>query len=324
MIEVKGLTKRYGDREVLHGLDFSVPVGRVCGFLGPNGSGKSTTMDILSGLLGPSDGEAKVCGYDVVTQSRDVRANIGYLSDNPPLYKDMRVRDFVTYTASLRGIRGQARRDAVDRVLAECAVDDVADRIVGNLSKGYRQRVALCSALVHQPKVLVLDEPTEGLDPNQIVQIRNLIRTLARDRAVIMSSHILSEVQETCVDVIIIHQGRIVAKTTIGGSADSQVSQLFTFQKNAPGALSWFQAQGFVAKAELEVGQSVRVDFKAEGLPGKPDEVIARVNSQLVGEGFSVCGIQPHRAGLEALFFDVIKQQPGSRGGQETGEGVRP
>lgn len=311
MIEVSGLVKYYGDRKVLHGLDFSVGVGRVCGFLGPNGSGKSTTMDILAGLLGPSDGVVKVCGYDVVTQTREVKQLVGYLPDNPPLHKEMKVRDFVEYVAKLRDIPTGTRASAVDRVLTECDVLDVADRVVGNLSKGYRQRVALCSALVHQPKVLILDEPTEGLDPNQIVHIRNLIRKLAQDRTVILSSHILSEVQATCVDVIVINQGRIAAKTSISDESVKKPDYIFSFSNKMGEAVSWFKSKDFVKAVNpyQEQQHSVLVSFAQDFWKESGLDALARINTQLVQQGFGVVGIQEHKTGLESLYFDVIKTQ---------------
>lgn len=311
MIEVKGLVKLYGERKVLHGLDFSVGVGRVCGFLGPNGSGKSTTMDILAGLLGPSDGQVRICGYDVVTQSKDVKQNVGYLPDNPPLHREMTVRDFVEYVARLRGLKGNARKQSVDRVVADCDVADVADRVIGNLSKGYRQRVALCAALVHQPKVLILDEPTEGLDPNQIVHIRNLVKKLAKDRTVILSSHILSEVQATCADVIIINQGRIAAKTSLTEEESRRPSLELTFAGGADSALAWFREKSFVSSVRAvesrpgTLAVELREDFWTEG----GAENVARLNAQLVQNGFHVAGIAQHKAGIEEVFFNVIKNQ---------------
>lgn len=311
MIEVEGLVKFYGDFKVLHGLTFSVAVGRVCGFLGPNGSGKSTTMDILAGLLGPSDGTARICGFDVVKQAHDVKANVGYLPDNPPLHREMIVEDFVDYVAKLRGLGGSARSSAVERVLDECDVMDVRKRVIGNLSKGYRQRVALCSALVHQPKVLILDEPTEGLDPNQIVHIRNLIKKLALDRTVILSSHILSEVQATCQDVIIINQGQIAAKTTLADDGESQRSFVFRFLDKVGDARNWLKNQSYVGGAEVlrSDDHSVVVNFSESYWTAGRDKGIADVNEKLIKEGYRICEIREHRTGLESLFFNVIKSQ---------------
>jgi ABC-2 type transport system ATP-binding protein len=312
MIEVKGLVKLYGDRKVLHGLDFSVGPGRVCGFLGPNGSGKSTTMDILAGLLGPSDGEVRVCGHDVVTHSKEVKAVVGYLPDNPPLHREMKVREFVDYVARLRGQKSAARKEAVDRVLEDCDVSDVADRVIGNLSKGYRQRVALCSALVHQPKVLILDEPTEGLDPNQIVHIRELVRKLAKDRTVILSSHILSEVQATCDDVIIINQGRIAAKTSLTEEASRSPSMLFSFQgQGSDAAASWLREKSYVTEVRpfADKPGTLVVDFRDDFWREGADANVAKLNASLVQGGFGVTGIAEHKGGIEELFFHVIKSQ---------------
>jgi ABC-2 type transport system ATP-binding protein len=311
VIEVENLVKFYGDNKVLHGLSFQVAVGRVCGFLGPNGSGKSTTMDILAGLLGPSDGTARVCGFDVVKQPQEVKANVGYLPDNPPLHREMLVEDYVDYVGRLRGLKGAARKAAVERVLDDCDVMDVRHRVIGNLSKGYRQRVALCSALVHQPKVLILDEPTEGLDPNQIVHIRNLIKKLALERTVILSSHILSEVQATCEDVIIINQGAIAAKTTLADEGSSQRSFVFRLVDKVREAKDWLGKQPFVGQVDLAKGddQSLVLHFSETSWSQGRESAVAEANEKLVREGYRVSEIREHRTGLESLFFDVIKSQ---------------
>ncbi|MGY3802624.1 ABC transporter ATP-binding protein [Pigmentibacter ruber] len=313
MIEVNSLVKLFGERKVLHNLNFSVGTGRVCGFLGPNGSGKSTTMDILAGLLGPSSGEVKICGYNVVTQSKDVKEQVGYLPDNPPLYKDMKVKDFVTYVAKIRGISPKIRKSEVDRVIEECDVSDVANRIIGNLSKGYRQRVALCSALVHKPNVLILDEPTEGLDPNQILHIRKLIKKLAKERTVILSSHILSEVQATCDEVIIINQGHIAAKTSIQNDSTKPAYYLYTFASKAESALHWFQQRNYVksAKPMSQKLNSILVEFGNEFWADRNNESIANVTEQIVQQNFPLIGIEEKKEGLEELFFEVIRSQPG-------------
>ncbi|MEY4064436.1 MAG: hypothetical protein RIR26_644 [Pseudomonadota bacterium] len=318
MIEVKNLVKLYGERKVLHGLNFSVGVGRVCGFLGPNGAGKSTTMDILAGLLGPSDGVVTIGGFDVVSQTQEVKGVVGYLPDNPPLYKEMRVAEFVHFVAKLRGVPASRRKAAVEKVLDECDVTDVASRLVGNLSKGYRQRVALCSALVHQPKVLILDEPTEGLDPNQIVHIRTLIRKLVKDRTVILSSHILSEVQATCDDVIIINQGQIVAQANLADVGTGKPAIVFSFADRLDTALTWFKEKTFVSKVETftEKPNSVLVNFKDDFYGDARTANMAQVNSQLVQQGFGLTSVYEHRTGLESLFFNAIKSQSMNLGGQ--------
>jgi ABC-2 type transport system ATP-binding protein len=306
MIEVSGLTKLYGERKVLHGISFSVGVGRVCGLLGPNGSGKSTTMDILSGLLGPSDGSVKVCGLDVVTKPQEVKAKVGYLPDNPPLHLEMKVSDFVRYVSKIRGVPFSKQKSYVEKVIEDCDVKDVAHRIIGNLSKGYRQRVALCSALVHQPSVLILDEPTEGLDPNQILLIRNLIKKLSQERTVIMSSHILSEVQATCEDVIIINQGRIAATTSL--SIDSQPAYCLSVVGDISSALNWAKSQSFIQEASVH-DDKLHVTFSGEVQKNSKDHLV-QLNKKAVEAGIAVYGLEEHRTGLESLFFDVIKKQP--------------
>jgi ABC-2 type transport system ATP-binding protein len=314
MIEVSELVKLFGERKVLHSLNFSVGTGRICGFLGPNGSGKSTTMDILAGLLGPSSGSAKICGFDVVTQTKDVKANVGYLPDNPPLYKEMRVHEFVDYVAKLRGLNSSTRKSDVDWVIHQCDVADVVNRVIGNLSKGYRQRVALCAALVHKPKVLILDEPTEGLDPNQILHIRQLIKKLASDRTVILSSHILSEVQATCDEVVIINHGHIAAKTSIKNDKTKPLYYLYTFASKSEKALNWFQQRKYVrsAKPLAQKNNSILVEFGSEFWSENNGENIANVTEQIVQENFPLIGIEEKKEGLEELFFDVIRSQPGN------------
>jgi len=214
MIEVESLTKRFATETAVEDVTFSVREGEIVGFLGPNGAGKTTTMRVLTGFLPPTHGTARIAGNDIVTRSREARAALGYLPESAALYPEMRVREFLTYRARLEGVaRGEIRR-RVDEVVEHCLLSEVAGRKVENLSRGYRQRAALASALVHQPPVLILDEPTVGLDPAQIIKIREMIRELGRDRAVLLSTHILPEVDAVCDRVLIIDRGRIVAEGT--------------------------------------------------------------------------------------------------------------
>ena len=210
-IEVQNLTKRYRDRLAVDGLTFSVNEGEILGFLGPNGAGKSTTMKILTGFLPPSEGTAKVAGFDVFEQPLEVKRRIGYLPETPPLYPEMTVRGYLRFVASLKGLPGRGHKDEVDRVAGLTGVAHVMDRLIQNLSKGYKQRVGIAQALLGSPPVLILDEPTEGLDPTQRAEVRSLIKGLAGKHTVILSTHILPEVTMTCEKVLIINQGRIVA-----------------------------------------------------------------------------------------------------------------
>jgi ABC-2 type transport system ATP-binding protein len=214
MIEVQNLTKRYPTQLAVSDVTFSVREGEIVGFLGPNGAGKTTTMRVLTGFLPPSAGSARVAGFDIVTQSRQARARLGYLPESAALYTEMRVREYLAYRARLENISGTQVRARVEEAVQNCLLTEVADRKIDNLSKGYRQRTALAGALVHQPPVLILDEPTVGLDPMQIIKIREMIRTLGRERAVLLSTHILPEVDAVCDRVLIIDRGRIVAEGT--------------------------------------------------------------------------------------------------------------
>ncbi len=214
MIEVRDLSKYYGSRCAVNGISFKVNEGEIVGFLGPNGAGKTTTLRILTCYMPATSGSAKVAGYDVFTQSMQVRTVVGYLPESVPLYPEMRVREYLRFRGKLRGMDRGARDSAIARVAERCWLRDVVDRPIGQLSKGFKQRVGLADALLHNPKVLVLDEPTIGLDPRQIRETRSLIRELARDHTVILSSHILPEVEATCERLIIIHEGRLVASGT--------------------------------------------------------------------------------------------------------------
>ncbi len=211
MIKAEGLTKRFGNVEAVAGLTFEVGKGEVVGFLGPNGAGKTTTMRILAGYLPPTGGRAFVAGYDVFEQSREARACIGYMTENVPLYSDMRVEEYLRYRALLKGVPGRRIKERLADAFDLCGLGDVSRKIIGNLSRGYRQRVGLADALIHEPQLLILDEPTAGLDPNQIRQVRDLIRNLGRRHTVLLSTHILPEVELTCTRVIIIHRGKIKA-----------------------------------------------------------------------------------------------------------------
>jgi ABC-2 type transport system ATP-binding protein len=214
MIEVSNLTKRYAGNTAVSDLSFTVNSGEIVGLLGPNGAGKSTTMRILSCFIPATSGSARVSGLDVFTQADDVRRRIGYMPENNPLHPDMRVREYLKFRARLKGLGLSRARQRVDAVIAQCGLTDVSKRIVGHLSKGYRQRVGLADALVHEPELIILDEPTIGLDPSQIRVVRQLIKELAQKHTVLISSHILPEVEMTCNRVMIMREGRILAADT--------------------------------------------------------------------------------------------------------------
>ena len=217
MIEVENLTKFYGPRRAINNLTFQIAPGEVVGFLGPNGAGKSTTMNILSCILPASSGTARIQGYDTFEHSIELRKIIGYLPETPPLYPDMSVRDYLLFAAQVRGLTGKKIGNAVETVIEKCSLKDVSHRIIGRLSKGYQQRVGLAQAMVHDPDILILDEPTIGLDPIQIIEIRKLIQELASSHTIILSSHILPEITQICQRVIIINEGEIAAVDSLEG-----------------------------------------------------------------------------------------------------------
>jgi ABC-2 type transport system ATP-binding protein len=215
MIEVQGLSKEFGVVKAVDGISFKIAKGEVVGFVGPNGAGKTTTMRILTCFLPADEGEVKIGGHDVIDDSLAVRAMIGYLPENAPLYLDMSVEGFLDFIAAVRGIAPAERSAAGARMIATCGLTGVVKKQIGELSKGFRQRVGLAQAMIHDPEILILDEPTVGLDPNQIREIRKLIKKLGQNKTIILSTHILSEVEAACNRVIVIHQGKIVADGSV-------------------------------------------------------------------------------------------------------------
>jgi ABC-2 type transport system ATP-binding protein len=215
MITVSELTKRYARHTAVDSISFEVQKGQIVGFLGPNGAGKTTTMRILTCFMPPTSGSAKVAGFDVLEESFEVKKRIGYLPEAPPLYPEMRTDEYLTFVGSLKGLSGDELQKRVDYVTDRCAIADVKDKLLGKLSKGYRQRVGLAQAIIHNPDVLILDEPTAGLDPKQINETRDLIKSLAGDHTIVLSTHILPEVEQICQQVIIINKGKLVATDSV-------------------------------------------------------------------------------------------------------------
>jgi ABC-2 type transport system ATP-binding protein len=291
MIEVVGLSKRYGQVEALRNVTFKVEKGQIVGFLGANGAGKTTTMDIMCGCIGADSGTVKIAGYDITENPIEAKKRLGYLPDVPPLHGEMRVGEYVAYSARLHKIPGGKIKPRVDETLEKLNLGDVRNRLIGNLSKGYRQRVALAQAIVHDPDVLVLDEPTEGLDPNQIIQIRELIRSLAGQHTIILSSHILSEVQNTCDHIIIVHNGTIV--------------QQGTYEE-----LSYTMQQGRTYR--------LRVASNADGLAGQLENIRGVVTPRLLtdGDGYLEFGLSKD-AQDDVLDSVVAKALEGRHGLRE-------
>ena len=215
MIEIRNLTKKYGNHIAVDDISLDIKPGKVYGFLGPNGAGKSTTMNIITGYLAPTSGEVKIDGHDIYKEPEEAKACIGYLPEIPPLYVDMKVEEYLEFVAELKKVSKDNIKKEVERVIKLTQINDVSHRIINNLSKGYRQRVGMAQAIIGSPKIIILDEPTVGLDPNQIKEVRDLIKSLAGDHTVILSSHILSEISETCSHVFIINKGKIIANNSI-------------------------------------------------------------------------------------------------------------
>lgn len=306
MVEVVGLTKFYGEVKALEEVTFDVRRGEILGFLGPNGAGKTTTMRILTGFLSPTSGTAKVAGYDVVENSLEVRRLTGYLPETVPLYNEMRVRDYLGYMARIRGVPRRSIRERVDDVVGRCGLTEVADRLIGHLSKGYRQRVGIAQALVHDPQVLILDEPTIGLDPVQVREVRQLIKSMAGERTIILSTHILPEVSMTCERVLIIHKGRIVAEDTPEGlSRRLQQSERILVRLARPPSqpLRAFSQLDGVVRVE-SVGDNL---FAIETPPG--NDIRERVAEFVVQNGWGLLELRREELTLEDIFVNLVTRE---------------
>jgi ABC-2 type transport system ATP-binding protein len=311
MIQVERLTKRYGSITAIQDVSFSVEPGEIVGFLGPNGAGKTTTMRILSCFMPASEGTARVAGYDVFTHSLDVRRRIGYLPENVPLYPDMSVAAYLDFVAEVKGVGRSERRRRVAEVIERCLVADVQHRLIGKLSKGYRQRVGLAQALVNDPEVLVLDEPTIGLDPKQITEIRSLIKSLTGRHTVILSTHILPEVSMVCSRVIIIHQGQIVAVDT-PEALTARHSQSSRFQVQVAGP-----AEAVLAEARRIAGVlSVEQKSLADGVgtyvveSARDRDIRPELSRALVGKGWGLLELRPIDMTLEEIFIKLVTEEP--------------
>ncbi len=214
MIKVENVTKKYGSFVAVDNISFEIGEGEIIGFLGPNGAGKTTTMSMITGFIEPTEGKIEIDGYDISKKAKKAKREIGYMPENVPLYNDLTVKEFVTYMAELKKVKGKEKKEEVQRVIKATQIDDVQDKLIKNLSRGYKQRVSMAGALVGNPKVLLLDEPTVGLDPKQVTEIRSLIKSLGKNHTVVLSSHILSEISQICEKVIIINKGKIIAQDT--------------------------------------------------------------------------------------------------------------
>ena len=306
MISVENLTKRYATKTAIEAMSFRVEKGEILGFLGPNGAGKTTTMRIITGYMPSTDGTVKVDGFDVADQPLEVRRRIGYLPENPPLYTEMKVNSYLQFVAKLKGLTGARVQEDVNRAMDRVNITDVQDRIIAKLSKGYKQRVGIAQALLGDPPVLILDEPTIGLDPKQIQEVRELIKSLAGTHTVVLSTHILPEVEQTCHRVIIIDHGKIVAVDTpqnlrsqIQGGArvlievEGPVADVLTAVKAIPG----------VATARILTQDATRCSFQVDVDSGK--DIRRDLARAVVQAGWGLLELQSENMSLEDIFIKL-------------------
>ncbi|NBX92657.1 MAG: ABC transporter ATP-binding protein [Proteobacteria bacterium] len=310
MIEVKNLTKKYGDRTAINNLSFSVAKGEILGFLGQNGAGKTTTMKILTGFMPASSGSISIGGFDVFESPIDVKKRIGYLPENPPVYPELLVVEYLSFVADLRGIKETEKRRNIDRVIERCNLGDVRRRLIGNLSKGYRQRVGLAQALIHEPEVLILDEPTVGLDPKQVTEARGLIKSLRSEKTVIYSTHILSEVAATCDRIIVIDRGHIVAQEAINpmGAAGGLVKTEVVVRKVGEELKSKLTSLPGVKGVVVSSNGANRLVIETEA----KEEVIAQVSKTIVDSDAGLIKMSPVQQALEEYYLSLITGKGGT------------
>lgn len=309
MIEISGLVKRYGPKLAVDNISMTIGEGEIVGFLGPNGAGKSTTMNILTGYLSSTAGEVKIGGLDILENPTEAKKLIGFLPEQPPLYTEMKVREYLNFVYELKGCDLNRERH-LDEVMKVTRVRDVADRVIGNLSKGYRQRIGIAQALVGNPKIIILDEPTIGLDPKQIIEIRNLIRNLGRSHTVIISTHILQEVQAVCDRIIIINAGRIVADEKTENIARAvEENRKYSISVAGPqkDVLRILREVEGVASCECEGG---RVDDAYTYIIASDSGVDIRkpVFHALAKASYPIMGLEPVNVGLEEVFVRLTNK----------------
>ena len=305
MIEIHDLTKNYGERRAIDRLNFSVKKGEVVGFLGPNGAGKTTTMKIITGFMAPTSGKVEIAGYDVFEEPFEVKKRIGYLPETPPLYGDMIVSDYLDFVARLKGVDNSRVAGLVTRALERTHLTDVRKRLIQNLSKGYRQRVGLAQAIVSDPEILILDEPTVGLDPRQVAEIRNLLQELRGSHTIILSTHILSEVQATCDRAIIINSGKIVAEDTLSGltqrlRGNSQV--YIRVRRNVSNLAEALRSVSGVTDVNMS-GTQIRVQGNMS------EDSLEAIAEAAVNQRAGLVELTQPDAGLENIFIELTSQQ---------------
>jgi len=311
VIEVKNLTKYYGEIRGIDNVSFSVEKGEIIGFLGPNGSGKTTTMRILTCFFPPTRGVAKVAGYNVIEDPMEVRRRMGYVPETVPLYPDMKVRDYLNFVAEAKGVEKGWKSKKIGEIMEQCGIIDVSHRLVGNLSKGYRQRVGLAQALINDPEVLILDEPTIGLDPKQVVEIRNFIKNLAGERTIILSTHILPEVSMTCERVIIIHEGKIVV-------VDTPENLMRMLQKTSKTLIQIEGIRQEIKDKLKTITGVIKVVEKGEPTPGvftyeveseKEKDISGELSYLVYNNKWKLVEMSAVKMSLENVFIELTKEE---------------
>ena len=311
MIKVEGLTKRYARTVAVDDISFDVAKGSIIGFLGPNGAGKTTTMRVLTCFLPPTRGTVEVAGFDVIDKPLEVKKRIGYLPESPPLYPEMEVLEYLNFVAALKGIPRSDVRARVDSVLERCAIGDVRMKLLGKLSKGYRQRVGLAQAIIHNPDVLVLDEPTAGLDPKQIMDTRQLIKNLAGDHTIILSTHILPEVEQVCERVVIINKGKLVATDSVENLTHRlRGAEAIAVEVEGRGAAldanvvrRNFEQMPGVSRVVAKASDEKRCAFEVECLPGR--SIRGDLARAVVEAGWNLTELRPAAFSLEEIFLQL-------------------
>ncbi len=311
MIKVENLTKTYADFKALDGVSFEVQKGEVIGFLGPNGAGKTTTMRILTGFFPPTSGRVEIDGFDVFSDSLEVRKRIGYLPENTPLYQDMEVYSFLRYIAELKDVEPEKKNQHIKNIMIRCGIEHMKNEIISRLSKGYKQRVGLAQALIGDPKVLILDEPTIGLDPKQIIEIRNLIKELGKEKTIILSTHILPEVAVTCSRVIIINDGKIVAEDTPENLENkvSGVAKVIVTVRGGNPDLIKTRLQGIKGVSNVTVlkNNAGLTDLSVQS--EKDVDTRDKISQIVVQNNWGLIEMHRETLGLEEIFLKLTKKE---------------
>ena len=316
MIKVEGLTKRYARTLAVDNISFEVEKGQIVGFLGPNGAGKTTTMRVLTCFLPPSSGKINVAGFDVLEHPMEVKKRIGYLPETPPLYPEMEVVEYLTFVGKLKGIPSGDISKRVDEAMSRCALGDVRTKLIDRLSKGYRQRVGIAQAIIHNPDVLILDEPTSGLDPKQIIEIRDLLKHLSGEHTIILSTHILSEVEVNCERVIIINEGKLVANDTFTNLTNRpRGHEQVLLEVETSGGLpnptdvqQRLEQVSGVSRVVMKDSRNARLVFEVEGLQGR--QIRSDLARTVVNSGWSLGELRILGTTLEEVFLQLTKSDP--------------